>query len=92
MQVLDLGRLRQGRDFEGAMQGYRSTPSQRLLNALDRPHCPHCKSRMMLVVIEADSREFFECSKCDYANTIAAPNDPSKSSTRAHIGGKLRSS
>ena len=56
------------------MQGNQSTPSQRLLEALERPHCPHCKSRMLLVEVRSDSRDCdyrtFECAKREHAGAI----------------------
>ena len=50
-QIGDFDRLRRRLNIGGMMQGYQSTPSQRTLNAVERPHCPHCKSRMLLVAI-----------------------------------------
>ena len=94
-QVDDFGRLRQCLFFGGMMQGYQSTPSQRLLNAAKRPHCPHCKSRMLLVGIESGSRGYdyqtFECAKCDHANTGAVSKDRRIPSALALVRGKLRS-
>jgi DNA-directed RNA polymerase subunit RPC12/RpoP len=91
LQFDGAGRLRQRLDFEGAMPGYQSTPSQRLLNALERPHCPYCKSRMMLVGVDDASKEYFECPKCDHANRMTSPNDRFGSSAQASIGGKSKS-
>ncbi len=63
------------------------------LTAIERPHCPRCHTRMMLVRIfpvpDHEESRTFECAKCNFTETVTVP-DPLKSDFAGWIAGELR--
>ena len=60
----------------------------------ERPRCPNCQVRMVLLGIQKAPKRMeirsFECSKCGLASSIAADADPMFSEKSRWIEGELR--
>jgi DNA-directed RNA polymerase subunit RPC12/RpoP len=65
-----------------------------LLNAMERPRCPRCHSRMMLVSVSpgpaGHEQRQFECGKCNHVQTSMALSDPMKSKAAGWISSDLK--
>jgi hypothetical protein len=61
-----------------------SLPSERLLNAIEQPLCPACRSRMTVVDVTPDLKGYavgtFECPECPrLLKKVVQLDDPMKS-------------
>jgi transposase-like protein len=63
------------------------------LMTIERPHCPRCRTRMMLARVSpaSDSKEkrVFECPKCNFMDTVTV-SDPLESRSTGWLLGELR--
>jgi hypothetical protein len=71
-----------------------SPPPGISISAMERPRCPRCHSRLMLVGISrgdaGDELRHFECGKCDHARTSVAEPDPMKSRAVGWLSSDLK--
>jgi Zn finger protein HypA/HybF involved in hydrogenase expression len=70
---------------------FSSVPS---LTRIERPHCSHCTSRMMLARLSPGPIGFehrrFECPKCSSVQNEVVASDPMKSASVGWLAGELR--
>ena len=69
-------------------------PGGQLLTSIERPHCLHCTSRMMLVRIKPGPVGFehrrFQCFKCKYVENDVVASDPMESASVGWLAAELR--
>jgi len=62
--------------------------------SIPRPHCPNCKSEMMLSRIVPTRTAFdlrsFQCGKCAHVERVVVEVDPMKSGALGWLLGELR--
>jgi hypothetical protein len=65
-----------------------------LPGAMERPRCPRCHSRMMLVGVSpapaGHEQRQFECGKCSHIQSSMAVSDPMKSRAAGWLSSDLK--
>src|ERR1700692_2390115 len=80
--------------MQGSVMPQARFSSRPSLTTIERPHCSHCTSRMMLARIGPGPMGFehrrFECPKCNSVQNEVVAGDPMKSASAGWLAGQPR--